>query len=118
MTLTIIADDLTGACDTAALFCGRGRVPVFIAPAPAGGDWEVAAVDTESRALPGAEAARRMRSTGAGLAERLVAGSLFKKIDSTLRGPIGAELDALLSVTGRTGALVCPAFPAQHRTVR
>jgi uncharacterized protein YgbK (DUF1537 family) len=52
------------------------------------------------------------------LSERLAAGVLFKKIDSTLRGPIGAEIDALLDATGRHRMLVCPAFPAQARTVR
>lgn len=118
MTLTIIADDLTGACDTGALFCGRGRVAVFIAPAHPGRDWEVAAVDTESRALAPDAAARRMSAVGSQLGGRLAGGVVFKKIDSTLRGPIGAELDALLSAAGRSGALLCPAFPAQHRTVR
>jgi uncharacterized protein YgbK (DUF1537 family) len=39
----------------------------------------------------------------------------YKKIDSTLRGNLGAELDATLSALGRTHALICPAFPAQRR---
>jgi uncharacterized protein YgbK (DUF1537 family) len=39
----------------------------------------------------------------------------YKKIDSTLRGHIGQELDALLDVLSRSCALVCPAFPAQRR---
>ncbi len=34
MGVTIIADDLTGACDTGALFAGQGLVGVFVAP-----DW-------------------------------------------------------------------------------
>ena len=118
MRLTIIADDLTGACDTGALFCGRGRVAVFIAPAHPGRDWEVAAVDTESRALAPDAAARRVSAAGFRLGGRLAAGVVFKKIDSTLRGPIGAEVDALLSAAGRTAALLTPTFPAQHRTVR
>jgi len=118
MTVTIIADDLAGACDAGAVFCGRGRVAAFVPPADPGPDWDVAAVDTESRGLPAAEAARRMRELAARLAPRLLGGVVFKKIDSTLRGPIGAELDALLSMTGRAGALVCPAFPGQRRAVR
>ena len=34
MVVTIIADDLTGACDTGALFAGHGPVGVFVAPEP------------------------------------------------------------------------------------
>ncbi len=37
------------------------------------------------------------------------------KIDSTLRGNLGAELDAALAALGRDHALICPAFPAQGR---
>jgi uncharacterized protein YgbK (DUF1537 family) len=39
----------------------------------------------------------------------------YKKIDSTLRGNLGAELDATLVALGRTHAVICPAFPAQRR---
>src|SRR5206468_1142263 len=42
-------------------------------------------------------------------------GIWYKKIDSTLRGHLGQELDALLDTLGRSCALVCPAFPAQRR---
>jgi uncharacterized protein YgbK (DUF1537 family) len=117
MAATLIADDLTGACDAGAPFCGRGRVGVFTDAARAGAGWEVLAADTESRALPPAEAAGRVREVAGQLGPRLDEGLLFKKIDSTLRGPVGAELEALLHATGRRRALVCPAFPEQQRTV-
>jgi len=117
MTLTIIADDLTGACDAGAVFCGGGPVAVFVAPDAPGPTWPVAAVDSESRALAPADAGRRMRELAGRLGPRLSGGVVLKKIDSTLRGPIGAELDALLA--GRNGgALLCPAFPDQGRVVR
>ncbi len=32
MSLTIVADDLTGACDTGSLFTGDGPVPLAIWP--------------------------------------------------------------------------------------
>ncbi len=44
----------------------------------------------------------------------------YKKIDSTLRGNIGAELDAMLDGLAESGALtaiISPAFPAQRRGV-
>lgn len=43
---------------------------------------------------------------------------VYKKIDSTLRGHVGAELDAALAVAPWFGAaLVAPAFPQQGRTL-
>jgi len=117
MAVTIIADDLSGACDAGALFAGRGPVGVFVAPGLPDARRPAAAVDTESRTLAPPDAAARVRRSAAGLEERLRGGRLFKKIDSTIRGNVAAELDALMSATGATTALVCPAFPAQGRTV-
>lgn len=117
MPLTILADDLTGACDAGALFAGRGRVGLFLEPATAGADWDVAAVDTESRPLPPAEAAYRVRLAAGRMGPRLRHGRIFKKIDSTMRGAVGAEVEALLAAAAARTALVCPAFPAERRTV-
>jgi len=41
---------------------------------------------------------------------------IYKKIDSCLRGNLGAELDALLEATGAAASFVAPAYPAQGRT--
>ena len=110
--LTIVADDLTGACDTGALFAGRGPVPVTVWPRRAV-EAPVRVVDTESRTVTPEEAADRVTVVAA----RARSGSWFKKIDSTLRGPIGAEVDALMRALGVTTAVVCPAFPGQRRVV-
>jgi D-threonate/D-erythronate kinase len=109
--LAIVADDLTGGCDAGTLFAGRGPVPLVIWPrslpeAPVG------VIDTQSRALVGPEAADRVRT-----AARAAVRRFFKKIDSTLRGRIGAETEALMSGRGSSTALCCPAFPAQGRVV-
>jgi D-threonate/D-erythronate kinase len=117
MLATLIADDLTGACDAGALFAGRGPVGVFVAPASPATQCNVAAIDTESRGLAAADAADAVRAAVSRLGARLTGGLLFKKIDSTLRGPIGAELEVLLAASGRRTALLCPAFPAQGRAV-
>ncbi len=119
MPVTVLADDLTGACDTGCLFAGRGAVGVIAEPALTASEAPVVAVDTESRALQASEAGGRLRDTAARLASRLERGRAFKKIDSTMRGPVGAELEGLLDAGGwRGGALLCPAFPAQGRIVR
>jgi uncharacterized protein YgbK (DUF1537 family) len=117
MAVTIIADDLTGACDAGALFAGRGPVGVFVTPDLPDARLPAAAVDTESRRLPRLDAAARVRRAAAGLGARLRGGRVFKKIDSTVRGNVAAELEALMSATDAKTALVCPAFPGQGRTV-
>ena len=112
MSLTIVADDLTGACDTGSLFAGDGAVPLGIWPS-APRRAAVSVVDTESRAERRDEAVARVARVPA----MAPAARYFKKIDSTLRGHVCAEIDALMRATGMTTALVCPALPAQGRTV-
>ena len=111
-SLTILADDLTGACDTGALFAGRHSVPVTVWPTPAA-NAPVRAVDTETRALDGATATER--AVAAAIAAP--ATRVFKKIDSTLRGHVGPEVHGLISAIGARGVLLSPAFPALGRTV-
>ncbi|WBB62435.1 four-carbon acid sugar kinase family protein [Streptomyces sp. WMMC500] len=122
--VVIVADDLTGAGDTAVQFARAGW-PTLLrlgGEEPGGsagrdGDVPVVAVTTDSRARPDAEAADLVRQATAGLPHRGVT-HLFKKVDSTLRGPVRAEIDAMLDVLAPgTVALVCPAFPAVGRTV-
>src|SRR5436189_173669 len=82
MALTIVADDLTGACDAGTLFAGKAPVPVTVWPDPPVAA-EIAVVDTESRRLDRAAATDRVSDAAA---QRAGATSWFKKIDSTLRG--------------------------------
>jgi D-threonate/D-erythronate kinase len=117
--VTILADDLTGACDTGCLFAGAGPVAVTGPGVLGAHDRPVVAVDTETRMLPDAAAATVLRETAQRLRPRLGAGPVFKKIDSTMRGPVAAEVAALLEHGPPfAGALVCPAFPAERRVVR
>jgi len=113
--LRIIADDLTGACDVAAemLPWPAGVVVHPAAGAAAPGVLNVR--NTQSRTLPPAEAARRV---GAALADLRSgwSGIVLKKIDTGLRGPIGAEIDAAMDVLGVTDAFVLPAIPEVGRT--
>lgn len=118
----IVADDLTGAMDAAGPFAALGietwvvAVPIRCDPASLQ-TARVVSVNTDSRHLPAAEAAARVREI-----VRHLGGDGFdiivKKIDSTLRGNVVAETMALLDASGRHQALVAAAFPAQGRTVR
>jgi uncharacterized protein YgbK (DUF1537 family) len=115
-----LADDLSGALDAAAAFHHAGRrVRIELAgddwPAPA--EDEVVGVTTETRnASPAAAAAAvgRALARGRAVGARLV----YKKIDSTLRGPLAAEIDALAHALPGVRLLFCPANPAVGRTVR
>ena len=121
MSITIIADDLTGANDTAVAFASRGLRTATALRAESTGKlresgYEVIACSTESRTLPPERARAAVLRFG-----DVIAGPLgqiiYKKIDSALRGPIAAELDALLQASpGTERILVAPAFPATGRT--
>lgn len=117
MLATLIADDLTGACDAGALFSGAGPVGIVTDGLAFDPNRDVVAADTETRALDAGQAAKEVWDMARHLAPRFALGPAVKKLDSTLRGQVAAELDAMLLATGLRAALVCPAFPAQGRTV-
>lgn len=109
----ILADDLTGAADTAIAFARRGWTASVSWGGPAPED-DVLAIDAETRGTPDPETAAG-RHLALIRAHRAGRGSLYKKIDSTLRGQPAAELQASLDELGLV-ALVAPAFPTQGRT--
>ncbi|WIB13929.1 four-carbon acid sugar kinase family protein [Curtobacterium sp. MCPF17_052] len=116
-TLTIVADDLTGAADAAAGYGAIRTSAVVLGPEVPWPAADVLAVDTESRYLSGQEAASLVGS----VVRRSVdlGRPVFKKIDSLLRGNVGAEVAAALdAVSGpeRALAVVAPAFPGTGRT--
>lgn len=113
----LIADDLTGACDSAVHFAAAGlRTLVALAPDNSPGA-RVLAFSTESRGLAPADAACRVRQA-AGALRACRPRIVFKKIDSVLRGNSGIEIVAALDAFACDAAVVNPAFPAMGRTVR
>src|SRR3989442_13259622 len=93
MALTIMADDLTGACDAGTLFAGRAPVPGTVWPAGAVVA-EVAVVDTESRHIDREAASARVSGAAA---SRPAGTSRCQKVDRALRGHGGAESVAALA---------------------
>ncbi|MBV9355031.1 MAG: four-carbon acid sugar kinase family protein, partial [Chloroflexi bacterium] len=120
LVLSLMADDLTGASDAAVQFARRGlttRVLFDLTSAQQAEGVEALAVDSDTRQLPADAAAVRVRR----LARHVAAARpthVYKKIDSTLRGNLGAELDAIMDVFDFRLAIVAPAFPALGRTTR
>ena len=116
LPIAIIADDLTGAADTAAkLARPDGSVPVALGAELRAVEGRVAfAVTTESRACT-PDVARDRVLAAARSALQQGARLVYKKVDSNLRGNIGAELAALREA-GLGPIILAPAFPARKRT--
>ena len=116
----VVADDLTGALDTAGAFASRGlRSRVLTAPADKIDphyDGDVAIANTHTRNVDAALAIAPVHRAAKELSD---AGwsRIYKKIDSTGRGNLAAECKAVMDAQEAVAALVCPAFPQMGRTV-
>ncbi|MFD4668644.1 four-carbon acid sugar kinase family protein [Lentzea sp. NPDC058450] len=106
-----VADDLSGAAETAVALGVRGTRSVVLLQAR-DSSAEVVVVDTDSRALPPGAAAAAVTSA---LTSVRPGDRVFKKIDSLLRGNVSAEIGALVS--HGFGVVVTPALPIAGRTV-
>ncbi len=117
--IVLLADDLTGACDSSAAFLSTGgAVRVWLGAAAAFPATEhVQAFNTNSRSHSPAKASRIVARAAAALASNPQT-LLFKKIDSAARGPFAAEILAAHLAFGSRAVLLAPAFPAAGRTVR
>lgn len=108
----IIADDLTGALDTGVQFSKRELQTVVLTDGDMSKGVDVLVIDTESRSDPPKKAYEKVRKA----AQRFKGVPVYKKIDSTLRGNLGPELEAIMDELGFEKAVVAPAFPAHGRT--
>ena len=114
--LRLLADDLTGALDTAAQFTGSvGAVTVRFLPGDASAGEACLAYDSATRALPTHEAGAAMTALADFFDGAPIA---FKKVDSLLRGHPATELTESFRNGGFRSAVVAPAFPAQGRATR
>lgn len=106
----ILADDLTGALDTAAAWAEA--VQVFL-DAPGQSKQAVQVVVTGTRDVPPNSLPERLAPS----LDWLTAGGghAFKKVDSLLRGNTLAEIAWLMHAGGFDGAVFAPAFPSQGR---
>ena len=112
----VVADDLTGAADTAAALARPGEhVPVSLTAHPRDFAGRAAfAVTTDCRPCGPADA---YRATKVALEAVQDAGAalLYVKVDSNARGSIGAYLAADRDVAKRP-VVLAPAFPSRGRT--
>ncbi len=118
-TIGIIADDLTGANDTALQFFIKGSNTEILLGYNDElqnhinvGTW---AVSSETRNIDKNEAAKIVYDTASVLKDKLNVEHFYKKIDSTLRGNITYEIFAVLEATGKDAAVVAPAYVQEGR---
>ncbi|MFL5757102.1 MAG: 3-oxo-tetronate kinase [Chloroflexota bacterium] len=122
--LGVVADDLTGAADIAGVLAREGVVTVLRVGEPnddAGApDAEGIVVGLKIRTAPVASAIEQATASADWLQRAGVRRFVWKicsTFDSTAEGNIGPVADALLDLLGERMTLVCPAFPANGRTV-
>ena len=119
--ITVLADDLSGALDTGVVF--QERWDTVVVPDEEGYSNLIAGENRPPVVVRNladrhlsAHASAALRQTAALQAE--AEETLYLKVDSTLRGPVGAQVEAVLTAVPRYRvALVCPAFPQNGRTV-
>lgn len=133
--ICVIADDLTGAAELGATGHRHGlRAQVVmlghfgvghqtlvraVLPALKTGSKKVDLLcfDTDSRACRPTEAARRA-AAAAQLALRVSPTLIYKKTDSVLRGPVAAEIKAIIGKLGKSKAVLVPANPSRGRVIK
>lgn len=115
----IIADDLTGANDTALQFHLHGANTQILLdcnsePFNIKGT-QTWALSTESRNVAPEIAYEKVKEATQMFVEKLKPDYFYKKIDSTIRGNIAVEVLAMLEVLQWDASVIIPAFPAESR---
>jgi uncharacterized protein YgbK (DUF1537 family) len=115
--ILVVADDLTGAAELGGAAVARGLSAWWVRQPPWPEDAAVLCLDTRTRDLPPADAAARVREGVAPWAGRTGL-RVYKKVDSVLRGPVLAEVEAVRSALGFRNVLLLPANPSRGRIIR
>jgi len=117
----IIADDLTGANDSGVQLVKKGlrsSVVFDLHPLSAGQrDMDALIMDTDSRGLNKNEAYEAVQKAALFLKQNGFT-HMYKKLDSTLRGNVGVEIEAVTSIFEPDFCIIAPAFPRIGRITK
>jgi len=119
----LIADDLTGGADAGAQFAKR-QLSTFLISLPDDLQidfskytrQDVLVINTDSRGLSPEKAFLKVSNLLKRFDQELFP-IIYKKIDSTLRGNVGYEIDAILKATKESLCFMAPSYPEQNRTL-
>ncbi|TLU74855.1 four-carbon acid sugar kinase family protein [Mannheimia varigena] len=123
-TLLVIADDLTGANDTAVMFAEAGfktilKTKVSALARTQSDKAQVISVSTDSRAI--GERAKDKTQIAISNAIQNGIGQIYLKIDSTMRGSVKYQIEGAIEVWAslypNVKAIICPAYPEMGRTI-
>lgn len=119
--IAIIADDLTGACDSGVKLLKQGYKTEVIINSTQFDEFnidsnEAISVNTESRALSSEDAYQAVYQTTQNMRKKGYT-RFYKKIDSVLRGNIGSEIDGVLDALNCNLAIMASALPANGRII-
>jgi len=115
----VIADDLTGANDTGVQFTKKGYSTIvsvldeqstIIIP----DNLDVFVMDTETRELESKTARKRLKS----ILEKININKkdvVYKKVDSTLRGNMGDEIEEIMNILKKDICIFSPSYPSYQR---
>lgn len=115
--LAVIADDLTGANDTALQFAKRNiksSVEINFVEITDIEDKEVIVIDTDSRDLDKELAYKKVKDICEKISKYDIK-CIYKKVDSTLRGNLGIEIKAVDDIFNPDIVIIAPAYPANQR---
>jgi len=114
--ILIIADDLTGAAEIAGIAAEHGLSARVQFDEFSGGSAAALAVDTDTRSLSAQDAAARLREIFSGIGPTQF-DLIFKKTDSVLRGPVAAEIEAIMEIVGLRQCILVPQNPSRGRVI-
>jgi len=113
----VIADDLSGAAEVAGVAVRHGLKTVVLRKPFENLTADCSVIDTDSRGMSEVDAGHRV-AEWAGAARNAVLDLVYKKTDSVLRGPVAAEVAALMRALGKRSALLVPQNPSRGRVIR
>lgn len=117
--VAIIADDLTGANDSALQFYLQGANTQILLSGNVDventSNTQTWAISTETRNVSPEDAFEKVKSVTRMLIDKFSPDYFFKKIDSTIRGNIAVETLTMLNELKWDAAVVVPAFPDEQR---
>jgi uncharacterized protein YgbK (DUF1537 family) len=113
----IVADDLTGACDAALEFFNNGYTALVRVTNSIQADAaQVISINTDSRYRSVTEAYNCTFAAVKGL-QAIGTRTIYKKIDSALRGNIGVELQAVHDAAQAEAIVIAPSLPNAGRSL-
>lgn len=117
----IFADDFTGSNDTGVQF-SKNQLKCIVTTSKDHitgllDDADVIVFDSESR-FDKKEVAYKKAFEAGNLVKSKNIPYIYKKLDSTFRGNVGAEISGMMDALGKKHTIIVPAFPSNKRTTK